>query len=190
MKLKQYVHTTKRYIAERSELFVGVAIIAVLGAIVAVIVIAVQLSGPKIDYQPFKACDLLTPAEAHSLLGDKVISTDSNDPTIVGNMASSKCGYTDENSNQDEMMLAAVAVRSGINDTGVAQNKTDFTNAKTTSAGESVTGIGDSAFFNKTNGQLNVLKGHQWYIISYGVGAAPEANTIDKALVLARKVVR
>lgn len=39
------------------------------------------------------------------------------------------------------------------------------------------------------NGQLNVLKGSNWFIVSNGLGAAPEANIVQDAVKLAEKVL-
>lgn len=188
-KIKKYAHTTKAYIAERSELFVGIAVIGVLVAIIGAIALAVHLSGPRIVYQPIGACDMLTPAKAQDLLGDKVINTNTNKPVIEENIATSKCGYTDENNSLDQMKIAAIAVRSAINDEGDVRNKADFARAKAQDGMEAVSNIGESAFFNAANGQLNVLDGHVWLIANYGLASSAEENTLDGAMELARKVL-
>lgn len=188
--LKKTFQTTKTYIAERSDLFVGIGVVAGLVAIVGIIALAVQLSGPRIVYQPAKACELLSPAKAQDLLGDQVYSVDTNNPTIADNVATSKCAYTDRNQNTDLMKIAAVAVRSGINDEGDTKNKAEFAQAKRTVAGvQDVKNIGDSAFFNPSNGQLNILTGHMWLIANYGLASSAEANTLEKATELAHKVL-
>lgn len=186
-KFRQYLHTAKTYIAERSDLFVGIGVVAGLLAIVGIVVLVNELSGPQIVYQPVKACEAFTPAEAQSLLGEKINNTEKNEPQISGNFGVSKCGYSDLNS--QAMMVAAVTIRSGINDEGVAKNKSDFAQSNAVNASEDVPGIGDSAFFNGKAGQLNVFKGKSWYIFSYGLGDSPEQNTLEKSLELARKVV-
>jgi len=189
-KLKHSVQTTKNYVFERSELFVGIGVVGGLILIVGVIALAVHLSGPQIVYQPVKACDLLTPAKAQDLLGDRVISTDANKPVITDNVATSKCSYTDENPSEEQMRIAAVAVRSAINDEGDAKNKAEFAQAKKAAGtAGAVSGVGDSAFFNATNGQLNVLRGHAWLIANYGFASSPQANTLDDVTKLARDVL-
>lgn len=87
------------------------------------------------------------------------------------------------------MLVAAIAVRSGINDKGVDQNKTEFATSKQGKSNEVVKDVGDSAYFNKELGQLNVLDDRKWVILSYGAGSAPQANTVDKATELAKKVL-
>jgi len=189
MNLKHNFQKAKDYIGQRSDTFVGLAVVAVIVIIIATISLIIQLSGPTIVYQPAKACEILTPAEAQNLLGEKVISTDSNEPKISGNIATSKCGYTDTNSNSDQMRIAAIAVRSGINDDGVQQNKKDFASSKAQSTVEVVKGVGESAYFNKANGQLNILSGHNWIILNYGLASSPESNTVDKAIEFAHKIL-
>jgi hypothetical protein len=186
-KLQQYMQSTKTYIVERSDTFIGIGVVIGLLAIVGAVALINHLSGPQIVYQPIKACDLFTPTQAQSLLGEKINGVDKNEPQISGNLAVSKCGYSDLNS--AAITVAAVTIRTGINDDGITQNKSDFAKSKKNNATEKVPQLGDSAFFNAKVGQLNVLKGGNWYIFNYGLGDSPEQNTLDKALELARKVL-
>lgn len=184
--MKQYIDTAKKFIIKHDEVFIGIAFVAVIAIAIAAVA---YINTPKIVYEPAKACELFTPEEAGSFLGDEILSTEANRPDIQGDLATSKCSYTDKNPDQAKMLVAAVAIRSGINDEGIAKNKTDFAKAKVANNAEAVKGIGESAYFNKTNGQLNILKGTSWIIISYGVGATPQENTLEKATELAHKVV-
>lgn len=189
-KAKRFLTKQKTYIAEHNEAFIGGAIVAGLVIIIAVITIITQLSGPRIDYKPVKACDLFTPAEAQKLIGgEKVIGVDTKDPVIEGNAATSKCSYTDDNADPNQMIVAAVAIRSAINDQGVLENKNDFATARANNNVDTVTGIGEDAYYNKVNGQLNVLSDKKWIIISYGAGAKPQENTPEKAVELAKVVL-
>lgn len=142
-------------------------------------------------YQPTKACERFTPTEAQDLLGDNVISVDTKKPVVSGNIATSKCSYTDRNPNQNSMKVAAVAIRSGVNDDGSAQNKREFAAHKNANPGvQSITGVGDAAFFNPVNGQMNILQGRDWLIISYGAGVSPEANTVEDVTHVAQLVLK
>ena len=188
-RFQNYFQTSKTYIRERSELFIGIGVVVALVAITGIVALIINLNGPHIVYQPTKACDLLTPEKAGSLLGEKVISVDSNAPQISGNVAQSKCSFTDANTDTDKLMVAAVAVRSAINDEGDIQNKNEFAAARANNNTDTVTGIGDSAYFNKTNGLLHVLKGHNWFIISFGVGSDQANNTVDNDVKLAQKLL-
>lgn len=189
MNLKKYIEDVKSYIkTHESDIKVGVPIVVFVVALVGAIMFATYRNMPNIVYQPVKACSLLTPAEAQSMLGERVISVEKDKPVIVKDLATSKCSYTDENPDQNGMMVAAVAVRSGINDKGVAQNKADFAAAKAGKAVEEVKGLRGSAYFDNEKGLLNILDGRSWIILNYGVGAAQEANSIEKAIEFAHKV--
>lgn len=167
-----------------------------LGIVTIVLVIAIVLialyiyNNPnKVVYQPAKACDMLTPREAQDMLGDRVVSVDSKKPVVEGDVATSKCSYTDSNPDKDKMIVVAVAVRSGVNDDGVKQNTSEFTASKSNNDSEEVPGVGDTAFFNRTNGQLHILRGRDWVIVSYGAGASPQSNTVADATKLARLIL-
>ena len=185
-----FLKKLKKYITEHNEAFIGGAIVVGLIVIVAIVAIVSGLSGPRIDYKPVKACDLFTPTEAQKLIGgEKVIGVDTKDPVIEGNAATSKCSYTDDNADPNQMIVAAVALRSAINDQGVLENKNDFATARANNNVDTVTGIGEDAYYNKVNGQLNILSDKKWIIISYGAGAKPQDNTPEKAVELAKVVL-
>jgi hypothetical protein len=187
--MNHYISATKDFItAHRKKLTIGagIALIVVLLTTVAMLFV---YNLPKDTYQAVNACELLTPAKAQALLGDKVISVDTKAPVVSGDTATSKCSYTDSNPDKNKMMVAAIAVRSGVNTKGTQQNKTDFTDNTPSQGVEKVKDLGDSAYFDKAQGQLNILDGRKWIILSYGVGSTPEANTLDKAVDLAKKVL-
>lgn len=189
--MNHYIEAANTYLLAHKKQLIAAAIILVTVAIFAVLGLLIQNS-MKLTYEPTKACDLFTPNEAQELLhSDKVISTEKNAPVVSGDVATSKCSYTDTNPNANKMLVAAVAVRSAVYEAGIAQNKSEFVTAKTNNAGtiETVNDLGDSAYFNRVNGQLNVLRGRDWIILNYGAGSEPQANTLDKAVEFARKVL-
>ena len=143
----------------------------------------------KVSYKPTEACTLLTNKEAADLIKGNVVNSVHSEAAMADNMAISKCGYTNRDPDINNMLVAAVIVRSGINDDGVAQNETEFLANKKAKEVESVKNIGDDAYYNPVQGQLNVLTNRNWIIMSYGVGATPELNTLKDALLLADKVV-
>lgn len=173
----------------KKELLIGSSIIVGILALIVAIVLVIQNSGVKIVYQPTSACELLTIYEARELLGNATIQSNISEPVLSGNTATSRCGYTDGNANQDELIVAAVMVRSGINDKGVEQNKTEFKNGRPIDNTETIENLGDAAYFNSDNGQLNILDGYNWIVLSYGVGSAMEANNLEDAVRLGQKVV-
>lgn len=189
--MKHYIQTAKNYIvAHKNQLIVSAAVVVGIVALIALIAFWVRNSATKVDYQPANACDLLTPKEAQELLGSKAIHSGVQTPVLSGNMATSKCGFTDGNPDVNNMIVAAIVVRSGVNDKGVEQNKAEFDAGRPTKDVEDVKSLGEKAYFNKEIGQLNVLKGREWIIFSYGVGASPSVNTLDDAIKLADKVLQ
>jgi hypothetical protein len=185
-----YIQNTKTYIADnKKNLIVGLAI--TLGAIVTtgIIALCIYNSTPKVIYQPTAACDMFNATKAKELLGNKTITSSVAAPTQSGDTASSNCGYTDGNPDTNNMIVAAISVRSGINDKGVEQNKTEFASGRPKTDVKIINNLGESAYFNQKLGQLNILNGHQWIIISYGVGSSPQTNTEDDAVKLARKIL-
>ena len=187
--MHHYLQTAKTFTATHKKQFgIGVGLVAAIALIVGFILYSILNNPRRVVYQPTNACDLFTITEGHELLGKNVINH-VQEPDITGDTAISNCTYSDTNPNQDEMKVAAIVVRSGVNDFGVKQNQTDFAKKMALTNGQAVKGLGDSAYFAPQVGQLNVLKGRNWFIMSNGVGSAPQANTLDDAIALAHKVL-
>lgn len=172
----------------KKEITVGAIILFIVAAMVAVVMLAIYNSQPKITYQPAKACDLLATDEARGLLGDKTIRTNIKDPEIDGDTATSGCGYTDGNADMEKATVMAINVRAAVNDKGTEQNKMEFS-AGQPHAAKVIKNVGERAYWNAETGQLNLLSGRNWVIISYGVGATPQANALNDAITLAKKVL-
>lgn len=175
--------------SRKKELIIGSIVVAVLLAIVASIIFFINTSSVRIVYQPAKACEILTLDEVREFLGGNAIMTGSTEPAVTGNVATSKCGYTDGSGDTEKMRIAAIKIRSGINDQGVEQNKGEFASGRPKENTETVKDLGDSSYFNTANGQLNILDGYNWIIISYGVASELEMNKLDEAVAIAQKVV-
>lgn len=188
--MNTHIQAAKTYIKTfKKELIIGSSVIVALLILIIAIVAMYINSTPKIVYQPAKACDLFSAVKAQKLLGPSMVKSGEKDPVQSADMATSQCGYTDGNPNTNNMVVAAIIVRSGINDKGVEQNKNEFTAGKPTKGVEVVKDLGDSAYFNQVRGQLNILKGRDWVILSYGVGSSPETNTLNKAVEFAHTVL-
>jgi hypothetical protein len=173
----------------KKEIIIGAAVVIGILVSIGLIAFAIKNSGPNIVYQPLTACTYLTGTEARTLMGDKTLSTNNDSPAIKGDLATTKCGYADGNPDNAALRVAALVVRSGINDNGVEQNRSEFTNGTPTQAIETINDIGDKAYFNLANGQLNVLKGRDWFILNYGLGSSPESNSVEDSVKLAKLVL-
>lgn len=188
--MKPRIQSTVQYIRSRKKmLLTGLAILVGVVALVVAVMLFMQSQKPKIIYNPVHACTLLMSSEAQELLGDRTVRSDAKEPIVTDNVATSRCGYTDGAPDVNAMRVAALMVRSAVNDNGVEQNYNDFTETKAIETNDPVPNIGDDAYFDVLRGQLNVLDGGMWIILSYGIGSAPEANTLDDATKLAEKIV-
>lgn len=188
--MKQYIQTAKTYVASHKKQFIiGLAVTVGVAAAIVGIVLLVRHNTVKIVYQPANACTLFSSAEASETLGRNTIRSGAQAPILSGNTAASNCGYTDGNPEENSMVVAAIIVRSGVNDKGVQQNKTEFAAGKPSKNVETVKNLGDSAYFNKENGQLNVLAGHEWIVLSYGVGSSPSTNSESQSVDLMKKIL-
>lgn len=187
--MNHYIQTVRTFVSSHKDALTYGALAVLVMTIVALFIYTMT---PQYTYQPVKACDLFTPTEAQDLLGDHVINVDTKAPAVSGGLATSKCSYTDSPDETDvsNMMVAAVAVRSAVEDEGIAKNKSDFAAAKANNDTQDVQDIGDSAYFNKTNGKLYILDGRKWFILNYGLGSDPKANTVEKAVEFANIVLR
>lgn len=188
--VKEYLGSLRAYVLARKRQFKAggyiVLGVAVIGFVIMLFIYNYLSRQVVIKYTPVAACSLLAQDEAETLLGGKAIQR-ATEQTIEGNLASSKCSYTDMNANN--FQIAAVAVRSAINDAGVATNKEQFTANRTANKTEKVTGIGDEAYYVPLNGQLHVLKDKQWLILSFGSASDTSSHTLDATKRLANKVI-
>lgn len=189
--MKKYFLTAKEFIIENKKQFIigGAIVLAVAVFIFSLALYSYNTRVPKVVYEPARACDLLTLDEAKAFLGDATINVVSENPVQTGSLTVSKCGYSDGKIDTDNAVVAAIVVRSGINDAGIALNKAQFESGKPLTDVEVLSGVGDSAYFNTALGQLNILKQSTWIIISYGAAQTPTANTIEDAKKLADKVL-
>lgn len=187
-KIIKRVAKTREYIElHRSEaVLVGAAIatLVILGALFA------YGHFSKYVYTPTNACTVFSPDKAIDLIGDKVVNvtTNSKEVAISGDLGTSSCGYTDEKEDMNAMTVAAVKIRSAINDNGAILNKSDFTKARASNEVEIVTGVGDEAFYNTATGLMHVYNNRDWYILNFGLGSDPTSNTVEKTTELARAI--
>jgi hypothetical protein len=126
-----------------------------------------QTSEKQIATKQVKACDIYTFNKAQEILGNSTKQSEASPDTKQGNTLVSSCGYTDGSSNPKTLQVSTVLVRSSTDDSSIK----GFTTGRPTDA-VTVSGFGDEAYWNPKLGQLNILKGKNWVIISSGSGAA------------------
>lgn len=143
----------------------------------------------KVVFEPTRACDLFEASAASELLGQSALKTIDTKPSIDGHVAVSQCGYTDGNSETEEAVVAALVVRSGIDSEGALQNKTEFAQGQPTENVVTLRQLGDGAYYDETKGQLNILDGKKWLLLSYGVGSDPVGNSLEDAVDMASVIL-
>ena len=173
----------------KNELLIGASVVLAVAAIAVGVYFWIQSTIPKVVYQPVAACDLLPLSDARQLLGQQTMTSNVSPPVIADTTAISRCGYTDGNKDTNRLVVAAITVRSGINDDGVRRNKADFSANQANPAFVTVDNLGDGAYFDQSSGQLHVLDDGVWMIMSYGPGATPEANKLEDVTALARQIL-
>lgn len=182
--MKHHIKTATSYISTHKKSFIPVVVIVIIIIAVPLIAWGVQAHKKSLAYQPIEACKLLSTKHAESLLGERVNNIEANKPIITGNVAMSKCGYTDLS--ETSMRVEALIVESGINPKGTAAITKQFKHNQTKQGNQTVENVGDRAFFDASIGALNVLKGREWLIISYGIGANPSTNDKSTLIKIAR----
>lgn len=134
------------------------------------------------------ACDVLTEVTAKNILGDAAAKGDLPGSQVsTKDVSVSSCVYTAKIDPAVAVRLSntkgvSVLVRAAKTNSGSDSNKSQFGSAKPAGV-QDVAGIGDAAFFNPQFGQLNVLKGGNWYILSnYSGGSSSGTVESNKKL--------
>lgn len=136
-----------------------------------------------------EACDVLTEAIAKTIVGDAAAKADLPASDVsTKDVSVSSCVYTAKIDPAAAVRISNtkgvnVLVRAAKTTAGSDSNKSQFGSLKPAGV-QDVSGIGDAAFFNPTYGQLNVLKGGNWYILSNYSGTAA-GGTLESNKVLA-----
>jgi hypothetical protein len=183
-------------------------IVAIIGAVVVVLAIATGLvwwqasqqnntantGGPDQNNTSFAgakdACNYLTAAIAAKLLGEGSAKSDGGSPVTTEDLSVSTCIYTSKPgetiADVKNMRSLTLLVRSPLTAVGAASNDEPFDSLKTGAI--KVDGYGEKAFWDPELGQLNVLKGGTWLILSSGKTSLIE-STLDDAKKLADEIV-
>lgn len=135
------------------------------------------------------ACAILNEAIAKTVLGDNAKKGDlPNSEVSTKDVSVSSCVYTAKINPSAPVRIAntkgvGLLVRAGKTNAGKKSNQDQFSTYKPSGV-QDVVGLGDSAFFNPQFGQLNILKGGNWYIVTNYSGNAM-GGTLDTNKTLA-----
>ena len=136
------------------------------------------------------ACKVLTPEIAAQYLGETPETSDtpstdaSSDDINVSN-----CAYSTKFviGQPASLRSASLLARSAKTQAGADSNKSVFIDQRPAGA-ETISGYGNDAFWTPLMGQLNILKGDNWYIVQVG-GTSPTSRTLADAKKLADLVI-
>ncbi|HET7827713.1 MAG TPA: hypothetical protein VFK97_02495 [Candidatus Saccharimonadales bacterium] len=133
-----------------------------------------------------KACSIFSLADARQILGAGAKGGSNSLESSAQDVAVSQCAYTQSSGTSAPVSSAKTAsLTMRIPKTADAErtNASQFSLLKPATA-QTVSGYGDSAYWDAEHGQLNILKNQIWYILSYGP-AAPSARSLEQTKQLA-----
>lgn len=130
-----------------------------------------------------QACGIFTLADAKQLLGNSVKGGEAPADTSSKDVDVTICNYLQDLSSSNSPVssgkIASLTVKIPKTSGGAKSNQGQFGPIKPSDVTD-VNGYGDSAYWDSGRGQLDILKGTTWYILSYGP-AAPVSRTLDEA---------
>jgi hypothetical protein len=112
-----------------------------------------------------KACDVFTLADATAVLGEGATQTPTHSDTISAQKSVTTCLYSYDPGSLSDIVSASMLLQGAP----AGQTQQSFTQARPANA-ETIKDYGDQAFWDPSLGQLNILKGSYWVIISAGSG--------------------
>lgn len=140
-------------------------------------------SNPVQPYYPksAQACQRFTLEDAKRLLGeDAKAGTNPIYESNGANLYVSSCTYTKQavpGQPAAARQAAALLMRQPKTEKGAQSNQSEF--GLRPAAAQDVGGYGDGAFWDSAHGELNILKGNIWYILSIGP-STPSERSLDQ----------
>jgi len=129
-----------------------------------------------------QACQRYPLADAKRLLGqDAKASTNPIYDSNGTNLYTSSCTYTEESLPGQQpgvKQSSTLTMRQPQTDKGIQSNQGEFGRLKPVNS-QVVDGYGDSAYWDPTHGELNILKSNIWYVLSIGP-STPAERQLDQ----------
>ena len=141
-----------------------------------------------------QACGLFTLDDAKKVLGDTAVKADDSASSSASSedIEVSQCLYqlptSSDIASLSNQKQASLLVRSPKTQTGADSNKDYFTGTSKPTNIQDVSEYGDDAFWSPDYGQLDILKGDQWYILQVG-STALGSRTQDEAKKMASVII-
>jgi cytoskeletal protein RodZ len=123
------------------------------------------------------ACKQLTIAVAQQVIGADAKTSSPSDTSALktANTKLDACAYNSGGGN------VQLVIRTPSNALGISKNATVFGSEKPADA-VSVSGYGQSAYWDPSKQQLNILSSNNWYIVTRSTGAQADAEAVAKLL--------
>jgi hypothetical protein len=129
--------------------------------------------------QTKSACEVLTVEVARQLLGSVSRAASPAPEAGSDDVTVSTCTRTNRATSVTEARTASLLMRVAETGTGAKSNEAVFASSSLPKGAEEVEGYGEKAFWNPAFGQLNILEGGNWYILSVGP-IDPKKHTLDE----------
>lgn len=168
--------------------FVIFSALIALALVVSIFIVANDTSNKTAEQSAQKACAILTPKTATSLIGESSKVAEKSTASTSSNMITSVCTYKQTGFASTGQQISLV-VRSARNDDGVKANQAYFQKEKfgTSKKLPVYEKYGDKNTWNAPDGQLNILKGNTWYTLTIG-GQNPSDRSLNSAGKFAEKI--
>ncbi len=142
----------------------------------------------ELPTQKKQACAVLTQEIAKSVLGSVGEETPPPPENSNDDVSVTSCVRANAVTGLDRPMSVSLLMRVAKSVTGAKANESVFQAGGLPSGAMEVSGYGDAAFWNPTFGQLNILKGGNWYIVSSGP-IDPKKHTLEGTKPLADAII-
>lgn len=138
--------------------------------------------------QEMSACEVLTAEVARAAIG-KLAPENSPAPEAGSDEVTvSSCTRVNKADDVRDSRSASLLMRVAESDQGARSNEVVFDSSSLPQGAEEVSGYGEQAFWNPEFGQLNILEGGNWYILSVGP-LDPEKHTLAETEKLADAII-
>lgn len=131
----------------------------------------------KATFTILEACKLLTKEKAVTLLGTSTTLGQEPSPSNSDDLKVTNCVYNNNTGNFKDIVSVSILVRAPLTQEGADSNTETFNDASLV-GNTTVEGYGETAAWNSSTGQLNILKDKNWIIVSFGK-TQPTSRTLD-----------
>jgi hypothetical protein len=134
------------------------------------------------------ACAFFSQSDAESIAGKGVKKSEDKTEIKDNDSSVSTCSYKTDGTAEADTKTATVQFRAALSNKAGEYNKSIF-GVGTPANTVQVQGYGDKAYWDASQGKLNVLQGNNWYTFSYGLTKV-ESRTQADAKLVADKVIK